>query len=82
MEISQMRKKPHSHDHFFYYVFAASKLEAHVKWFVADEGTFASSHFNLDSLLVICGAALFLLLASWAEFSSHKGSSGCFIHPG
>lgn len=67
----------------FLLCFCSIQAEAHVKWFVADEGTFASSHFNLDSLsfLVICGAALFLLLASWAEFSSHNGSQRLLYSP-
>lgn len=63
-------------------VFSA-QANAHVKWFVADEGTFATSHFSLDniSLLVVCGAVIFLLLASWAEFSAHNRTQKLLYSP-
>lgn len=57
--------------------------DAHVKWFVTDEGAFASAHFALDSIsmLVVSGAVFFLLLASWAEFSNRHGTRQLLYAP-
>ncbi len=61
----------------------STQANAHVKWFVADEGAFAAVHFSLDtiSLLVVCGAVMFLLLASWAEFSTNNRAQQLLYSP-
>lgn len=48
------------------------QVQAHVKWFVADEGPFTQSKFTLDfiSFLVVMGALGFLFCAAWAEFKA------------
>lgn len=53
----------------------SASANAHVKWFVANEGAFANSKFTLDtiSLLVVFGAIAFLFIASWVEFVSSPG---------
>ncbi len=56
---------------------------AHVKWFVTDESHFTSAKFTLDtiSLMVVAGALLYLLLASWAEFGGNHRSRQLLYSP-
>ncbi|HMW47546.1 MAG TPA: hypothetical protein PKD17_02485 [Cellvibrionaceae bacterium] len=61
----------------------SAQANAHVKWFVSDEGAFANVRFSLDTIsgLVVCGAIIFLLLASWAEFNGHSRTQQMLYSP-